>query len=62
MGDFTLEQIADLPLDLLIGGVPVAASDGFSAARLEEEVVVTEDGAHVITLFPSADLVVANPY
>ncbi|NUS52054.1 MAG: NAD-dependent succinate-semialdehyde dehydrogenase [Nocardioidaceae bacterium] len=28
MGDFTLEQIADLPLDLLIGGVPVAASDG----------------------------------
>ncbi len=28
MGDFTLDQIADLPLDLLIGGKAVAASDG----------------------------------
>jgi len=28
MGDFTLEQIADLPLDLLIGGKAVPASDG----------------------------------
>ncbi len=28
MGDFSLEQIADLPLDLLIGGKAVAASDG----------------------------------
>jgi succinate-semialdehyde dehydrogenase / glutarate-semialdehyde dehydrogenase len=27
MGDFTLEQIADLPLDLLIGGKAVPASD-----------------------------------
>lgn len=38
------------------------ASDGFSAARIEEEVVVTEDGARVLTLFPAQDLVVANPY
>src|SRR5215212_9702522 len=28
MGDFTLEQLADLPLDLLIGGKAVPASDG----------------------------------
>ena len=28
MGDFTLDQIADLPLDLLIGGQAVGASDG----------------------------------
>jgi Xaa-Pro aminopeptidase len=38
------------------------AADGFSAARIEEEVVVTEDGARVLTLFPASDLVVANPY
>ncbi|GAA3507923.1 Xaa-Pro dipeptidase [Streptosporangium album] len=38
------------------------ASDGFSAARIEEEVVVTEDGARLLTLFPAQDLVVANPY
>ena len=38
------------------------ASDGFSAARIEEEVVVSESGAHVITKFPAQDLVIANPY
>jgi len=38
------------------------ASDGFSAARIEEEVVVTADGPEVITRFPSAELFVANPY
>ncbi|MDT7775649.1 MAG: Xaa-Pro aminopeptidase [Pseudonocardiales bacterium] len=38
------------------------ASDGFSAARIEEEVVVTADGARVLTLFPAQDLFVANPY
>jgi Xaa-Pro aminopeptidase len=38
------------------------ASDGFSAARIEEEVVVTEQGARVLTLFPAQDLVIANPY
>ena len=38
------------------------ASDGFSAARIEEEVVVTDDGPRVLTLFPAQDLVVANPY
>jgi Xaa-Pro aminopeptidase len=38
------------------------AGDGFSAARIEEEVVVTPDGPRILTLFPAQDLVVANPY
>jgi Xaa-Pro aminopeptidase len=38
------------------------AKDGYSAARIEEEVVVTADGPQVITRFPSAELFVANPY
>jgi Xaa-Pro aminopeptidase len=38
------------------------ASDGFSAARIEEEVVVTADGPHVITRFPAQELFVANAY
>jgi Xaa-Pro aminopeptidase len=38
------------------------ATDGFSAARIEEEVVVTADGPQVITRFPSQELFVANAY
>jgi len=38
------------------------ATDGFSAARIEEEIVITETGPKVITLFPAQDLFVANPY
>ncbi|HEY1571765.1 MAG TPA: Xaa-Pro peptidase family protein [Pseudonocardiaceae bacterium] len=38
------------------------ASDGFSAARIEEEVVVTQTGPRVITKFPADDLFVANAY
>lgn len=38
------------------------ASDGFSAARIEEEVVITETGAHVLTKFPAQELYVANKY
>ncbi len=38
------------------------AKDGYSAARIEEEVVVTADGPQVITKFPSDELFVANPY
>ena len=38
------------------------ASDGFSAARIEEEVVVTEGGAQVITKFPAQELFIANAY
>ncbi|HYZ17825.1 MAG TPA: Xaa-Pro peptidase family protein [Candidatus Acidoferrum sp.] len=38
------------------------ASDGYSAARIEEEIVVTERGASVITRFPAQELFVTNPY
>jgi Xaa-Pro aminopeptidase len=38
------------------------AADGYSAARIEEEIVLTDDGPQVITLFPAQDLFVANPY
>jgi Xaa-Pro aminopeptidase len=38
------------------------ATDGYSAARIEEEVVVTAEGPQVITRFPSQELFVANAY
>lgn len=38
------------------------AADGWSAARLEEEVVVTKDGCEVITRFPSESLLVAGTH
>ena len=38
------------------------ADDGFSAARIEEEVVVTESGPRILTLFPAQDLFIANKY
>jgi Xaa-Pro dipeptidase len=38
------------------------ATDGFSAARIEEEVVVTDKGCRVITLFPAEELPIANRY
>jgi Xaa-Pro dipeptidase len=38
------------------------AKDGYSAARIEEEIVVTSDGHRVITLFPAQELPIANPY
>jgi hypothetical protein len=37
-----------------------AACDGVSAARIEEEVVVTADGSRTITLFPAEELLVAG--
>ena len=33
------------------------ATDGFSAMRIEEEVVVTKDGCEIITNFPSDRLI-----
>ncbi len=36
------------------------STDGWSAARIEEEVVVTKDGPQVITRFPAEELVVAG--
>jgi Xaa-Pro aminopeptidase len=55
------------PIELAVGMVFALetycpADDGFSAARLEEEIVVTADGPRVLTLFPAQDLIVANPY
>ncbi len=38
------------------------ATDGVSAARIEEEVVLTPNGAKVITLFPAQELPIANKY
>jgi len=39
------------------------ASDGWSAARIEEQLVVTKDGCEVITRFPAEDLMIAGkPY
>ena len=57
----------DHPLELKEGMVFALetycpATDGFSAARIEEEVVVTDKGCKVITLFPAEELFVANAY
>ena len=38
------------------------AADGCSAARLEEELVVTKDGCEIITRFPSEKLLVAGTH
>jgi Xaa-Pro dipeptidase len=38
------------------------AKDGYSAARIEEEVVVSDRGCRVITLFPAEELPIANRY
>ncbi len=38
------------------------AKDGISAARIEEEVVLTPKGAQIITLFPAQELPIANKY
>jgi hypothetical protein len=37
-----------------------AATDGRSAARIEEEVVVTASGCEVLTRFPAEELLVAG--
>jgi Xaa-Pro aminopeptidase len=38
------------------------ATDGYSAARIEEEVVVTDKGCRVITLFPAEELPISAKY
>jgi Xaa-Pro dipeptidase len=55
------------PVELQVGMVFALetycpATDGFSAARIEEEVVVTPDGPRILTLFPAQDLMITNPY
>lgn len=55
------------PVELKVGMVFAMetycpASDGVSAARIEEEVVVTEYGTEILTKFPAQELFVANEY
>ena len=38
------------------------AADGWSAARIEEQLVVTKDGCEVITRFPAEELIVAGAH
>ena len=38
------------------------SADGFSGARIEEEVVVTDKGCKVISLFPAEELPISNKY
>src|SRR5664279_2471410 len=55
------------PIELQVGMVFALetycpASDGVSAARIEEEVVVTADGPAILTRFPAQELMIANKY
>jgi Xaa-Pro dipeptidase len=57
----------DEPMELKTGMVFAVetycpASDGVSAARIEEEVILTPDGPKVISLYPAQELPIANPY
>ena len=38
------------------------ATDGVSAARIEEEVILTPTGPQIISLYPAQELPIANPY
>ena len=55
------------PVELKVGMVFALetycpATDGRSAARIEEEIVLTENGPEVLTRFPAHELFVTNPY
>jgi Xaa-Pro dipeptidase len=55
------------PIELQVGMVFALetycpASDGVSAARIEEEIVVTPDGPAILTHFPAQELMIANKY
>ena len=57
----------DNPIELKAGMVFAVetycpATDGISAARIEEEVILTPNGAKIISLFPAEELPIANPY
>jgi succinate-semialdehyde dehydrogenase/glutarate-semialdehyde dehydrogenase len=66
MGDFTLDQIADLPTDLLIGGKAVAASDGGRFAVIDpatgEAITTVADGTvdDAISAVDAADAAAAG--
>ncbi|HRN29489.1 MAG TPA: hypothetical protein PK890_07295, partial [Terrimesophilobacter sp.] len=57
-----------IPLSVVtIAGLPVMLGVGIDYAiqmhaRIEEEVVVTDTGTTVLTLFPAQELFVANEY
>src|SRR5512132_3197415 len=66
MGAFGLNSCDD-PMELAAGMMFAVetycpATDGVSAARIEEEVIVTPGGAQIITLFPADELPIANRY
>ena len=55
------------PIELKVGMVFAVetycpATDGVSAARIEEEVILTPKGPQVISLYPAEELPIANPY
>jgi len=57
----------DEPIELKTGMVFAVetycpATDGVSAARIEEEVILTPTGPKVISLYPAQELPIANPY
>ena len=61
-----LNSLTD-PIELKVGMVFALetycpATDGISAARIEEEIVVTENGPAILTKFPAQELMIANKY
>src|SRR5487761_1862783 len=61
-----LNSLTD-PIELKVGMVFALetycpGADGISAARIEEEVVVTENGPAILTHFPAQELMIANKY
>ncbi len=55
------------PIELKVGMVFAVetycpASDGVSAARIEEEGILTPKGPQIISLYPAEDLPISNPY
>jgi Xaa-Pro dipeptidase len=55
------------PIELKVGMVFAVetycpATDGISAARIEEEVILTPEGPKIISLYPAQELPIANPY
>jgi Xaa-Pro aminopeptidase len=61
-----LNSLVD-PIELRVGMVFALetycpASDGVSAARIEEEIVVTQHGPAILTRFPAQELMIANKY
>jgi Xaa-Pro aminopeptidase len=61
-----LNSLVD-PIELQVGMVFALetycpATDGVSAARIEEEIVITENGSAILTRFPAQELMIANKY